>query len=127
MESAPIIDSTTKRKNAIAAARLKTRDGIPIFSIIEISVVAACNRRCPFCPVSDDYYKQLGLSGVMKLPLYEKLLNDLRSIEYSGMILFSGESEPLLHRRLDRLIAKTKLRVHSSLLIEPPTIPLVRE
>ena len=109
MESAPIIDSTTKRKNAIAAARLKTRDGIPVFSIVEISVVAACNRRCPFCPVSDDYYKQLGLSGVMKLPLYEKLLNDLRSIEYSGMILFSGESEPLLHRRLDRLIAKTKL------------------
>ena len=109
MESAPIIDSTTKRKNAIAAARLKTKDGIPIFSIVEISVVAACNRRCPFCPVSDDYYKQLGLSGVMKLSLYEKLLNDLRSIEYSGMILFSGESEPLLHKRLDRLIATTRL------------------
>ena len=80
MERAPIIDSTTKRKNAIAAARLATRNGIPIFSILEISVVAACNRRCPFCPVSDDYYKKLGLSGVMKLPLYEKLLNDLKLI-----------------------------------------------
>ena len=109
MLRAPIIDSTTKRKNAIAAARLSDRDGIPIFSIVEISVVAACNRRCPFCPVSDDYYKKLGLSGVMKLPLYEKLLEDLSSIDYSGMILFSGESEPLLHKRLDRLINSTKL------------------
>jgi radical SAM protein with 4Fe4S-binding SPASM domain len=109
MLRAPIIDSTTKRKNAIAAARLSDRDGIPIFSIVEISVVAACNRRCPFCPVSDDYYKKLGLSGVMKLPLYEKLLSDLSSIDYSGMILFSGESEPLLHKRLDRLINSTKL------------------
>ena len=92
MLRAPIIDSTTKRKNEIAAARLSLHQGIPVFSIIEISVVAACNRRCPFCPVSDDYYKKLGLSGVMKLPLYEKLLNDLHSIDYNGMILFSGES-----------------------------------
>jgi len=108
MESAPVIDSTTKRKNAIAAARLVSRDGTPIFSIVEISVVAACNRRCSFCPVSDDYYKKVGLSGVMKQSLYEKLLNDLKSINFSGMILFSGESEPLLHKRLDRLISRTK-------------------
>jgi organic radical activating enzyme len=108
MERAPIIDSTTKRKNAIAAARLTTKTGIPVFSIVEISVVAACNRRCSFCPVSDDYYKKVGLSGVMKQSLYEKLLEDLKSIDYSGMILFSGESEPLLHKRLDRLISRTK-------------------
>jgi hypothetical protein len=108
MESAPIIDSTTKRKNAIAAARLATKAGIPVFSIVEISVVAACNRRCSFCPVSDNYYKKVGLSGVMKQSLYEKLLLDLKSIDYAGMILFSGESEPLLHKRLDRLISHTK-------------------
>ncbi len=108
MESAPIIDSTTKRKNAIAAARLTMREGVPVFSIVEISVVAACNRRCSFCPVSDDYYKKVGLSGVMKQSLYEKLLLDLKSIGYAGMILFSGESEPLLHKRLDRLISHTK-------------------
>ncbi len=108
MERAPIIDSTTKRKNEIAAARLVTKGGIPIFSIVEISVVAACNRRCSFCPVSDDYYKKVGLSGVMKQSLYEKLLNDLNNIGYAGMILFSGESEPLLHKRLDRLISRTK-------------------
>jgi hypothetical protein len=108
MERPPIIDSTTKRKNAIAAARLTTKTGIPVFSIVEISVVAACNRRCSFCPVSDDYYKKVGLSGVMKQSLYEKILQDLKSIDYSGMILFSGESEPLLHKRLDRLISRTK-------------------
>ena len=108
MSRTPIIDATTTRKNEIAEARLNLRLGVPVFSIVEISVVAACNRRCPFCPVSDDYYKQLGLSGVMKAPLYEKLLSDLRSVDYTGMILFSGESEPLLHKRLDRLIQKTK-------------------
>ena len=109
MNTNKIIDSTTKRKNAIAASRLRLRNGVPIFSILEISVVAACNRRCLFCPVSSgDYYKNLGLSGVMKQPVYEKLLDDLTDIDYSGMILFSGESEPLLHKRLNNLILSTK-------------------
>jgi len=108
MES-KIIDSTTKRKNRIAATRLHLRKGVPVFSIIEISVVAACNRRCPFCPVSSgNYYKNLGLSGVMKEGLYQKLLKDLADIDYSGMILFSGESEPLLHKKLNHLIRETK-------------------
>jgi hypothetical protein len=109
MGSTLTFDSSTKRKNAIAAARLTKRENIPVFSIVEISVVAACNRKCSFCPVSSgDYYKKVGLSGVMKQPLYEKLLFDLKSIDYAGMILFSGESEPLLHKRLDRLISLTK-------------------
>ena len=109
MDASRIIDSTTKRKNQIASSRLSIRNGVLVFSIIEISVVAACNRRCPFCPVSSgDYYKKLGLSGVMKEELYNKLLNDLSDVDYSGMVLFSGESEPLLHKRLDRLIKSTK-------------------
>jgi len=112
MIESKIIDSTTKRKNQIAADRLRIRAGVPVFSIIEISVVAACNRRCPFCPVSSgDYYKKLGLSGVMKEKLYEKLLADLSDIDYSGMVLFSGESEPLLHKKLNQLIAGTKRAV----------------
>ncbi len=115
MPISQIIDSTTKRKNQIAASRLSLRRGIPIFSIIEISVVAACNRRCPFCPVSSgNYYKSLGLSGVMKQALYEKLVNDLTDIDYAGMILFSGESEPLLHKKLDKLIQKTKIKLPRS-------------
>jgi len=110
-----IIDSTTNRKNRIAREKIRFRDGVPLFSIIEISIVAACNRRCPFCPVSSgSYYKDLGLSGVMKDKQYEKLISDLEDIGYSGMILFSGESEPLLHKRLNTLISKTKIQLPST-------------
>ena len=109
MKITPSLDSTTNRKNRIAANRLSLRDGVPLFSIVEISAVAACNRRCSFCPVSSgDYYKNLGLTGIIKDDLYGKLLGDLSDINFSGMILFSGESEPLLHKRLDKLIKKTK-------------------
>ena len=89
MKITPSLDSTTNRKNRIAANRLSLRDGVPLFSIIEISAVAACNRRCSFCPVSSgDYYKNLGLTGIIKNDLYDKLLADLSDINYSGMILF---------------------------------------
>ena len=111
----PVLDSLTTRKNQIAREKIRFREGVPVFSIIEISVVAACNRRCPFCPVSSGtYYKDLGQSGVMKDKQYEKLIADLEDIDYSGMILFSGESEPLLHKKLPTLICETKLKLSSS-------------
>lgn len=111
----PVLESLTKRKNQIAREKIRFREGVPVFSIIEISVVAACNRRCPFCPVSSGtYYKDLGQSGVMRSEQYGKIISDLEDIDYSGMILFSGESEPLLHKKLPTLISETKLKLPSS-------------
>jgi len=102
------------RKRELTKTNLRHWRNIPLFSVVEISVVAACNRRCSFCPVSDSYYKELSLKGVMKKSLYDKLLDDLCSINYSGMILFSGESEPLLHKRLHEWIETTKKRLPDS-------------
>lgn len=105
------VDQFTQRKGKIVKKSLSHWKGRPLFSVIEISPVAACNRRCTFCPVSEDYYKKHGLRGVMKKSLYEKLIGDLASIEYAGMILFSGECEPLLHKRLADWIGTTKQRL----------------
>jgi hypothetical protein len=69
--------------------------------------VAACNRRCSFCPASDDYYKNIGLKGILKKDHYAKLLSDLSTVDYSGVILYSGESEPLLHKHILELISLT--------------------
>jgi radical SAM protein with 4Fe4S-binding SPASM domain len=104
------------RKRELVQNNLRYWRNTPLFSIVEISVIAACNRRCSFCPVSDSYYKKLSLKGVMKKSLYEKLLDDLCSINYSGMILFSGEGEPLLHKRLHEWIKTTKMRLPNSII-----------
>lgn len=81
----------------------------PVFSIAEFNLIAACTRRCAFCPVSDpNFYKSTYGSEKNKyLPpeLFKKVLGDLQAIGYSGEISFSGFSEPLLHPHREKLLA----------------------
>lgn len=80
---------------------------VPTFSLIEFNVTELCNRTCPFCPrVDAQVYPNR--KEFMRLDLYEKIMTDLAELDFSGTILFSGFSEPLLHKQLDRLIILSK-------------------
>ena len=84
-------------------------DDFPVFSIVELNIFSACTRSCAFCPISDkDFYKRNHITGKLKLSVYKKLLNDLKSIGYHGRIIFSGFCEPLLHKNLQELVGETK-------------------
>jgi len=108
------IDPSTTRKNNIARDKLRFHEGIPIFSIIEFNIYGTCTRRCEFCPISLDSFKKT--SNSLDVALYEKILNDLSEINYDGKILFSGFSEPLLHKRLADLLRITKKKLPSSIM-----------
>ncbi len=106
------IDPSTNRKGKILNERIKTFEGIPLFSMIELNLLARCNRTCHFCPVSsksfyEDFYNN-DRSGKIEIELFEKLLKDLVDIDYNGMIMFSGLSEPLLHPKIYDLIKISK-------------------
>ena len=101
------IDNSTKRKNKIVTERLQFIDNFPIFSIIEFNIIGNCNRSCPFCPVSNpEIYKRTNES--LSPELFEKIIKDLSEIDYSGKILFSAFSEPLLHKKIEELISIAK-------------------
>jgi radical SAM protein with 4Fe4S-binding SPASM domain len=105
------IDPSTNRKGKILNERIKTFKGIPLFSMIELNLLARCNRSCSFCPVSSEtFYQDFYNNKLDKLEmeLYEKLLNDLTYINYSGVIGYSGLSEPLLHPKINQFIARSK-------------------
>ena len=112
MEDSKIyIDPSTNRKGKILNERIKTFEGIPLFSIIELNLLARCNRTCHFCPVSsksfyEDFYNNK--LGKLELELYDKLLDDLSKINYVGVIGYSGLSEPLLHPKINHFIARSK-------------------
>lgn len=104
------IDPSTIRKNSIVKEKLKMISSIPIFSIVEFNITGSCNRSCSFCPVSNpEVYTKT--KERMNISLFEKIVDDLQAINYSGKILFSAFSEPLLHKELESLIkiAKKKL------------------
>ncbi len=97
------IDPSTIRKNGIVKEKLKMIGEIPVFSIVEFNLTGSCNRSCLFCPVSNpEVYTKT--KERMDISLFEKIMDDLQAINYSGKILFSAFSEPLLHKELETLI-----------------------
>lgn len=111
------MDLSVKNKARIVKNTLTYIDGFPVFSIVELNIVAACTRACAFCPIADkDFYKKNNIQGKLESNVYDKLLNDLKSIGYNGRIIFSGFSEPLLHKNLEELVRKTKLVLPDSVL-----------
>lgn len=101
------IDPNIPRKNALQNAHLKAvgplPDGSPVFSEVEFSITGLCNRTCVFCPrVDPKAYPNL--NEHLSLELFTKTSRDLSDISYSGRMVFSGFSEPLLHKNVFELL-----------------------
>lgn len=93
---------------------------VPLPSQIEFNLIAACTRRCSFCPVSNEgYYKKLyGSDKIFDSSKYKELIDELAIYNYSQMISFSGFCEPLLYPELGDIISYTRLFLpRSSILV----------
>ena len=76
---------------------------LPLPSWIELSIIDVCNRKCSFCPKSDeniapDTYQK---SSVF---MFEKLANELKEIGFNGAFALCGYGEPYLHKNIYDII-----------------------
>lgn len=79
---------------------------IPGFpTTIELGISKNCNLRCSYCPNS--FLKETTPDLVMPMGLFEKVLNDLKAIDYDGIFHFHRFNEPLLVT-VEKYIAKAK-------------------
>lgn len=104
-----IIDRNVKRKNSFRKFQKTVNNLIkfPVFSWIEFSLSGLCNRVCVFCPRSNP--KEFpNLNKHMSIESYTSVIEDLRSIEYKGGIIYSGFSEPILYKHIFEIIKITK-------------------
>ncbi|MAG70179.1 MAG: radical SAM protein [Acidobacteria bacterium] len=101
------LDPSIPEKRQAVQERIRTHHRIPVFSIVEFNIWGACNRRCSFCPVSDPEVFTNRREGIVPDD-YEKILIDLKSIDFDGIVLWSMFSEPLLHKQIHELARITK-------------------
>jgi radical SAM protein with 4Fe4S-binding SPASM domain len=79
-----------------------SKEGFPLPAQIEISESGMCNRKCSFCPRSDPDYKHV--NEFITNELVNKLTLELKELNYTNMILFSGFVEPLLDKNIFNII-----------------------
>tara|TARA_Y100001958_G_C21200721_1_gene527403 strand:+ start:103 stop:993 length:891 start_codon:yes stop_codon:yes gene_type:complete len=108
------LDPSIKRKNDLTNKNFQLIKGtnIPLPSEVEISESGICNRKCSFCPRSDPNYPDI--NEFISPELHSKLINELKKLDYRGVIRYSGFVEPLLDKNIFNLINETKNKIPNS-------------
>ena len=80
-------------------------NGFPKPTWVELSLIDVCNRKCIFCPksnedVAPDTYQ------MMNRAIIDKIHDQLIEIEFNGTISLCGYGEPLLHKDINYIVRK---------------------
>ena len=71
---------------------------LPLPTEIEISESGTCNRKCSFCPRSAPEFEDV--KEFISEELILKVIRELMTLDYAGVIRFSGFVEPLLDKKI---------------------------
>lgn len=82
--------------------------------MVEIEIFSYCNRRCWFCPNSTA--DRLTSNKLMPSEMYSSIIDDLASIEFTGMISYSRYNEPLADRVILERLKEARVKLPNTLL-----------
>lgn len=101
-------DPNLDRKQGIMVKTLAEQViAFPMVSLFEISLSGLCNRQCPFCPRAD-HSVYPNTKEYIEQTLHAKMMRELGELDYTGLIVYSGYSEPLLHRGIVEIVKEAR-------------------
>ena len=92
--------------------RTKIVDGKPVFNLgvplptwVELSLIDVCNRKCSFCPKSDNKVAPDTFQKMTR-KIIDEIHDQLLEIHFNGTISLCGYGEPLLHKDISYIVKK---------------------
>ena len=85
--------------------RVPLHKGMPMPTWVELSLIDVCNRKCSFCPKSDDKVAPDTFQK-MNRKIIDEIHDQLLEIHYNGTISLCGYGEPLLHKDINYIVKK---------------------
>lgn len=79
--------------------------GNPKPTWVELSLIDVCNRKCVFCPKSNEDVAP-DTFQMMNRTIIDKIHDQLIEIEFNGTISLCGYGEPLLHKDINYIVKK---------------------
>ena len=115
METALFLTMGSRRKKVAKAFAKIDKLGVPLFARVEVETINRCNGACTFCPVNknDDPRPMAKMTD----EVFEKIVNELHEMDYSGMFCLFANNEPFLDTRLESF-AKTARKLLPKAFIE---------
>ena len=119
MELVSFLTKRSRRKAIQKVFAKIDKQGVPLFSRVEVETINRCNGECTFCPVNknDDPRPLLKMTD----ELYEKIIKELHELDYSGEFCLFANNEPFLDKRLEamaktarELLPKARIEIYSN-------------
>ena len=80
-------------------------NGYPIPTWVELSLIDVCNRKCIFCPKSDENIAPDTFQK-MSRNIIDQIHDQLSEINFDGTVSLCGYGEPLLHKDISYIVKK---------------------
>ena len=105
MDPKETIQKNIERKKPILDRDPQFFNNVPLPSWIELSLIDVCNRACSFCPKADETLAP-NTYQKMTMKLIDKLVEDLKKVNFDGYFCLCGYGEPMLHKDYIKIINK---------------------
>ena len=104
MEQKETITKNIKRRSEFVDI-VEMHNNIPKPTWVELSLIDVCNRKCVFCPKSNENIAPDTFQK-MNRKIIDKIHDQLSELKFSGTISLCGYGEPLLHKDIGYITEK---------------------
>ena len=104
MDPKETIKKNIKRRSEFVDV-VELHNDIPKPTWVELSLIDVCNRKCVFCPKSNENIAPDSFQKMNRI-IIDKIHDQLSEIKFSGTISLCGYGEPLLHKDIGYITEK---------------------